>query len=47
MNDKEKRALMARIALLAAKADVLPEGTRRQKLVDQIATLNIKLQAKG
>jgi hypothetical protein len=45
MNYPKYRRIRAEIERLAAEADELPEGEARKKIVDQIAILNIDIQA--
>ncbi|MGD0521013.1 MAG: hypothetical protein ABSA48_07130 [Terracidiphilus sp.] len=45
MDYPQERHIKAEIERLAAEADELPEGDHRQELVDQIADLNVELQA--
>jgi hypothetical protein len=47
MADKSKKQIKAEIERRTALADRLPEGERRQKLVDQIAELNVEYQAEN
>ncbi len=46
MDNPQKRRVRAEIERLVAEADKLPDGKLRQELVDQIANLNIEIQAK-
>jgi hypothetical protein len=45
VNRKSKKQIAAEIERLTGLADRLPEGERRQKLVDRIADLNVEHQA--